>query len=155
MTHDPGMSRDPGSASDFPTCADCRAMGFAVSGTLAALEADLGHDVLIAFLTAHGGRVAEIPIRAAVAPCGDPVARAKDWLRREIGHGRWDVPLGPMAGNAQRAWAILTRLRSGASLAGIAAEIGCTTRNVSRQKTIFTRRGLLPAPGSTAKGSDR
>ena len=149
------MSRDPGSASDFPTCADCRAMGFAVSGTLAALEADLGHDVLIAFLKAHGGRVTAIPARARATPCGDPVALAKDWLRRDIGHGRWDVPLGPVSGKARLAWAILTRLRAGGSLAGIAAELGCTGRAVSRRKTIFTRRGLLPAPGSTAKGSDR
>ena len=149
------MSRDPGSASDFPTCADCRAMGFPVSGTLAALEAALGHDVLIAFLTAHGGRVTEIPARVPATPCGDPVALALDWLRREIGHGRWDVPLGPVAGNVRLAWAMLKRLRAGASLRMVAVELGCSGRTVSRRKTIFTRRGLLPAPGSTAKGSDR
>lgn len=56
---------------------------------------------------------------------------------------------------ARLAWAILTRLRAGGSLAGITGELGCTVRAVSRRKTIFTRRGLLPAPGSTAKGSDR
>ena len=128
-------------------------MGFPVTDTLAALEAELGHDVLIAFLTAHGGRVVEIPRLAK--PCDDPVARALDWLRREIGHGRWDVPLGPVAGNVRQAWTMLKRLRAGASLRMVAVELGCTGRAVSRRKTIFTRRGLLPAPGSTAKGSDR
>lgn len=70
VTHHPGMSRDPGSASDFPTCLTAAPWAFAVSGTLAALEADLGHDVLIAFLTAHGG-----PGRRNPDPCTDHALR--------------------------------------------------------------------------------
>ncbi|MCA8878609.1 MAG: hypothetical protein KDA73_01365 [Rhodobacteraceae bacterium] len=147
------MTRDADPLSEIPTCAHCREMGLPVSDTLARLETELGHDTLRAFLAAKGGRLVVIPVRAVANADSDPIAAALDWLRRDVGYGRWEVPLGPMARRARLSWAILTRLRAGRSLATIAGELGCALRTVTNHKTRFTRRGVLPAPASTSRNT--
>lgn len=152
LTQYPGMSRERIPLSDFPTCAQCREMGVPVSDTLARMEAALGHGVLVAFLVRHGGRDIEVPARAPATQPDDDVGRALEWLHRDLGAGRWNVPLGPSSARARFSFAVLRRLRAGRSLAGIAEELGCHTRTVTQRKTHFTRRGLLPASDDTRKG---
>lgn len=125
-------------------------MGVDMPYPLPELEAEIGHPALVAFLLEWGGHEVGIPSRR-VKP-GTPHAAALDWLRREVGYGRWMVPRGPVSDRAAAAWETLRRLRAGQSLTEIARAQTCHTRTISNRKTKFTRRGLLdPATQDTTK----
>lgn len=135
------MARTAPETPEYPTCVQCLHMGLDMPYPLAALEAAIGHPALVAFLLEWGGLEVGIPSRP-VNP-GTPHAAALDWLRREVGYGRWMVPRGPVSDRATAAWETLRRLRAGQSLTEIARAQTCHTRTISNRKTKFTRRGLL------------
>jgi len=125
-------------------------MGLDMPYPLTALEAAIGPRALVAFLLEWGGHEASIQSRP-VKPDA-PHAAALDWLRREVGYGRWMVPRGPVSDRATAAWETLRRVRAGQSIKAIASAQNCHTRTVSNRKTKFTRLGLLdPAPHDTTK----
>jgi hypothetical protein len=138
------MAQNTARHPDFPTCAECLEMGVYIPPMLARIECDVGHRALVAFLQRWGGQEVSIP-KSAPDP-DKPFAEVLDWLRSDLGFGRWNVPLGIVAARTLVRWQMLARLRAGQSLAQVAHATQCSTRSVSQRKTDFTRRGLLPAP---------
>lgn len=140
------MSHDPTPDLLFPTCAECESIGVALPDWLPAMEAALGFDAMRAFLHRHGGRQVVVPVSATT---GDPT---RDWLRRELGHGRLTVPLGPAARSLRQRWTALRLFRAGRSLSQVAAALNIHTRAASKWRADFRRRGLLrqPHPSGTS-----
>lgn len=132
------MSHDPTPDLLFPTCADCASMGAALPDWLPAMEAAVGFDAIRAFFLRHGGQQVCIPLSATT---GDPV---RDWLRRELGHGRLIAPMGPAAARLRQRWTALSLFRAGRSLSQVAAALNLHTRTVGKYRTDLIRRGPLP-----------
>ena len=141
------MSHDPTPDLLFPTCADCASMGAAIPDWLPAMEAALGFDAMRAFLLLHGGQQFVVPVSATT---GDPV---KDWLRRELGHGRLTLPMGPAAARLRQRWTALGLFRAGRSLSQVAAALNLHTRTAAKYRGDLIRRGLLPRTPTTGTSS--
>ena len=137
------MADTPARNPDYPTFAECLEMGVYVPPMIGEIEAECGHAALVAFLLRWGGQ--EIHIAKTSAESGAPAAAVLNWLRSDIGYGRWAVPRALVSDRTVIRWHMLRRLRAGQTLSQVAHGVGCTTRSVSNRKTDFTRRGLLPA----------
>ena len=108
------------------------------------MEDNCGHEVLRAFLLAHGGRQLNIPSRPLTAAPDNRLNTALRWLQGHVGHGRITVPAGPMAYRARLAWTIYHRLTQGQSLAEIAGALHIHTRTVSQHRARLVKIGALP-----------
>lgn len=129
---------------DYSTFDECLEMGCCVSPIIGQIENECGHAVLIAFLLRWGG----LEFHITKTPSGDDAAfkPVTEWLRQDIGYGRWMVPRGLVSDRIVTRWRILSRLRAGQSLSQVARGVGCTIRAVSVRKAELIERGLLPAP---------
>jgi hypothetical protein len=139
------MATDPNPHLPFPTCADCVRIGLYIPPFLRDMERDLGHDVLKAFLLAHGGRQLSLRQAAPDVTATDPFGRAEAWLRKAVGFGKITVPKGPAGRAARIAWTTYRMLCDGRSLTQIARATDCHMRSVSNRKKQFAALGLLPA----------
>ncbi|MDF3606238.1 hypothetical protein PE067_08890 [Paracoccus sp. DMF-8] len=108
------------------------------------MEDDCGHDVLRAFLLAHGGRQVSVASKPIGEVPGDLVNTALRWLQTHIGHGRITVPSGLMAYHARLAWTIYHRLMRGQSLAEISAALHVHSRTVSNHRARLINIGVVP-----------
>lgn len=130
-------------------------MGFDVSPWLERIENEFGHAALISFLLEKGGREIFVRRKNLPQPAGDSTQMILEWLRRELGAGKWVVPLGPIGVRARTAFGILRGLQDGKSLGQLAGELGLHLSTVSRWKSILRRRGLLSDTLSNLKGTSR
>lgn len=141
-----GMTCATPSYPQFPTCAQCAAMGIYIPPVLHRLEARIGHPALVAFLLEKGGQEIGIPVKPLPSDDSDPVSQALEALRQDPGFGRWHVPQGPTSARAELAWGILCRLKAGIPYSRIATDLRCSVRTIGNRKSAFKRRGLLNAP---------
>lgn len=139
------MVSDPFPFLLSPTCAECAGIGLPdMPPMLWDMEDDCGHDVLRAFLLAHGGRQVTVPSRPVPEKPGDLINIALRWLQRNIGHGRITVPAGPTTYHARVAWTIYRRLMQGQSLAEISAALHVHTRTVCNHRARLIKVGVVP-----------
>lgn len=139
------MSGDPFPFLLSPTCAECAGVGLPDPPVMLwDMEDDCGHDVLRAFLLAHGGRQVSLATKPLAEKPGDPVNAALRWLQENVGHGRITVPNGPMGHSARLAWTIYHRLKQGQSLAEISSALHVHTRTVSNHRARLIGIGVLP-----------
>lgn len=139
------MTSDPFPFLLSPTCAECAGIGMPdMPPMLWDMEDDCGHEVLRAFLLAHGGQQIALASKPLAETAGDPINTALRWLQGHVGHGRITVPAGPMAYRARLAWTIYHRLMQGQSLAEIAGALHVHTRTVSNHRARLVKIGALP-----------
>lgn len=139
------MTGDPFPLLLTPTCAECAGIGLpAILAMLWDMEDECGHDVLRAFLLAHGGRQISLPSRPLPELPGHPVNTAFRWLQAHVGYGKITVPSGPIAHSARLAWTIYHRLVQGQSLAEISAALHVHTRTVSNHRARLISVGVVP-----------
>lgn len=139
------MVSDPFPLLLSPTCAECAGIGLPdMPPMLWDMEDDCGHEVVRAFLLAHGGRQLNIPSRPLNAAPDDRLNAALRCLQGNVGHGRITIPAGPMAHSARLAWTIYHRLMQGQSLAEIAGALHVHTRTVSNHRARLVNAGIRP-----------
>jgi len=144
------MSKPLPKLTDIPTCAELGSIGVDVPDWLAALEAAFGPSASRRFLEAFAGREVNIPsgnVRGTALDraCGPRAAR---WLQKELGRGKFRVPMALASTTARRRLVILSHLAAGRSLEATAAAAQCHTRTVSAMKTRLRAEGRLSERGT-------
>jgi hypothetical protein len=137
--------REPPATTPLLTCAEMRALGFAVPPLLADVERALGAPAMHRLVRHAGGQRISVPRPAYAArsqlaeSVGEDVAL---FLSETLGTGNLDVPLGPRSAKVRIVRTVALGLADGEAVAAIARRLGVHERTVSRIACELRRRGV-------------